>query len=100
MSDADWFKAFCLAVLGLFLGPLAAFGLACLISSWTWPTGGGDATVGAEMMFTFGLPFFVLSGLVVGPLLGFLWGIFGDTIYNRSCDVLTRVLRRISNRRE
>jgi hypothetical protein len=95
MNDLDWFKAFCLAALGLVLGPLASIGFLYLYSELTWPR--GEAAVGASMAYLGTLPIAFVFGLIVGPILGFIWGLAGDRIKDllyEAAAMLFRLFRR------
>lgn len=73
--EFDWFHAISLGLVGLVLGPMAAFAFWCLYSSLYWPT--GESSIAASMEFWFALPVVLASGVVFGPIFGFATGLFG-----------------------
>lgn len=81
MRNWDWFNAIYLACLGFILGPVASFGL------WYF-------TAVPNLFSPLDGLVAIILGAIAGPVLGLLWGLFGDWVKDRLYDVTAIIVRR------
>lgn len=79
MNEPDWFRGMLFGFLGLIIGPIIAWLVLAIPTQLFWPRG-GETTIAASMIYLWSAPAYLLSGLVLGPLAGLIWGLDSPNI--------------------